>query len=152
MKNLKKLFLLYFSLFLVCTSVLGQSSSDEPHSIITIIRGDRDPRCKTEITIQCQDKFMIQANSIVKYKIYSEGRVVISMKSHCKHLLSTNNSINQVTLNVKQGVDSFVYCNPDSLAEVTKSTVQNDLDNLKIVNNFEEGSSTKAKQQPSHNN
>jgi len=143
MKNAIKLFQLYFSLFLISTSVLGQSASNKPYSIITIIRGDKDPRCKVEVNVQCQDKFFIQANSIVKYKIYTEGRIVISMTTHCKNFLSSVNSNNQVTLIIKQGVDTYVYCNPTSLKEVTKTAVQNDLEKLKVVNTVEEGAGTK---------
>ena len=115
-----------------------QSTKDRPHSIINFIREDKAPKCKTDVTIQCQKLFTIKANSVVKFKIYSEGPVVVTMETKCSPGLMRDSGTEQITLNLKQGNEYYVLCTPNSFTEVMKSKVQEDIVKMKVESTFEE--------------
>jgi hypothetical protein len=138
MKSIPKFFALSLSLLILSISCFGQSTKDRPHSIINFIRGDKALKCKTDVTIQCQNKFTIKANSIIKYKVYSEGSVVVTMETKCSPGLMRDSGTEQITLNLKHGNEYYVLCTPNSFTEVMKSKVQEDIVKLKVENTFEE--------------
>ncbi len=87
----------FFFVFLLTFTFNFAFSQGEirPFSIINIIRTNSTINCITDIIIANQREFNLPQNSVVKYKIYSEGEIQITVRSIC--------GSKQISLKVKQG-------------------------------------------------
>jgi S1-C subfamily serine protease len=128
-------------------NVYAQNNSELPHSIIHLVRSGKfvGSACRTDITFPYQRRFNVSSNSVVNYRIYSEGEISITMDIDCpgtQYGPGTSRST-QVSLNIKRGNEYYVLIDKYKsiglgLKEVQKLEVQEILDNSKNIMKQEE--------------
>jgi len=134
---------IFIILLTVLTStVFGQDSKDLPHSIINIVRSGNfiGSACRTDITFPNQREFNLSLNSTVKYKIFSEGEIPVTLQILCpaSQNMPASSASKQVSLTVKRGGEYYLFYNAGKFEQVEKADVQKFLDKQKNVMTQEE--------------
>lgn len=123
-------------------TVSGQDNKDLPHSIINIVRSGNffGSACRTDIIFPNQREFNLSLNSTVKYKIYSEGDIPVTLQILCPATqnMPASSASKQVSLAVKRGGEYYLLYNAGKFEQVEKADVQKFLDKQKNVMTQEE--------------
>src|SRR5690554_105799 len=132
-----------FTLLTVLTGTLfGQDSKDLPHSTINIVRSGNffGSACRTDITFPNQRQFNLSHNSTVKYKVFSEGEIAITLEVYCPGVNGgpSSSSSKQISIDIKRGNEYYVFYNAGKFEQVEKAAVQKFLDKQKNVMTQEE--------------
>lgn len=132
-----------FTLLTVMSSTLfGQDSKDLPYSIINFIRSGNffGSACRSDIILPNQRQFNLSNNSTVKYKVFSEGEIAITVEKYCPGVNGgpSSSSSEQISINIKRGNEYYVFYNAGSFNVVKKSKVQKFLNRQKNVMKQEE--------------
>src|SRR5690554_460709 len=129
-------------LTMLTSTVFGQDSKDLPHSIINIVRSGNfiGSACRTDITFPNQREFNLSLNSTVKYKIFSEGEIPVTLQILCpaSQNMPASSASKQVSLTVKRGGEYYLFYNAGKFEQVEKADVQKFLDKQKNVMTQEE--------------
>jgi S1-C subfamily serine protease len=110
-------------LFFVLTTFAQEE--DYPHSTIHIVRKDegKGSQCRTDITFPNQREFNLSIGSLVNYKLYSEGEILITVEINCppgNYSRASTKSI-QLSLNIKRGNEYYVLFEMnEGLHEISK--------------------------------
>jgi len=135
----------YFSILILAvltSTAFGQDKTELPHSIINIIRSGNfmGSACRSDITFPNQRQFNLSLNSTVKYKIYSEGDIPITVEVNCPatQYAPANSASQQVNLTVTRGNEYYLFYNAGAFKVVEKSEVQKQLDKQKNIMTQEE--------------
>src|SRR5690554_393251 len=125
-----------FTLLTVMSSTLfGQDSKDLPYSIINFIRSGNflGSACRSDIILPNQRQFNLSNNSTVKYKVFSEGEIAITVEKYCPGVNGgpSSSSSEQISINIKRGNEYYVFYNAGSFNVVEKSRVQKFLNRQK---------------------
>jgi S1-C subfamily serine protease len=121
-------------------SILAQGEADLPSSTIYFVRGSNffGSGCRTDITLPNQRQFNLSWKSIVKYKVYSEGEINITLEIICTSQSGSSTGTMQVALDVKRGKEYYILYTASKFKAVEKAEVQKELDEFKNVMKQEE--------------
>jgi len=134
--------LLIIGLLAISATVFGQAN-EMPFSTIYIIRGANfvGGGCTQNINLPNQREFTLGVNSIIQYKVYSEGDISITMFGICpaSGYVSASTFTDQVMVgNVKRGNEYFVLSSTGKFKEITKEDGRKYLEKIKRVSLQEE--------------
>jgi S1-C subfamily serine protease len=126
MRAIMKLFLISVTFMLVSNYLMAQDKDELPGSTIYFVRHGNPLYAgfMMDLVLPHQRQFSIGSNTVVKYKIYSEGEVNVTLD-----ILGTRNGdpyqmTRQVSINVTSGKDYYVLCSVKSIESVEKSEVE----------------------------
>ncbi|KAA9338838.1 S1C family serine protease [Adhaeribacter soli] len=135
-------FSFFFLVLLVCSLTANGQNNDLPHATINLVRTGNyfGSACRSDITFPNQREFNLSLGSIVKYKIYSEGDIAITINQSCpasQYSPATSRSA-QINVNVKRGNEYYVLYNGGNFNEAQKADVEKYLNKIKNVMKQEE--------------
>ncbi|HOY49515.1 MAG TPA: serine protease [Flavobacteriales bacterium] len=132
MKNLIVLIILS----LTSSLLFSQTNEELPFSTINFVRTGNyfGSACRSDITLPNQREFNLSHKSIVKYKVYSEGEINITLNVFCPGANGgpSKSQSSQISINVKRGEEYYVLYSKGALEQVQKADVEEYL--IKIDN------------------
>jgi len=138
MKTVKMLFLIVSVIASsLCTA---QNGKDLPYSTIFFTRSGNYflSGCMSTLVFPNQRGISIGPNSVIKYKIYSDGEVNITLDALCAGNGSAKQYVKQLTINIQRGNEYYVSCEGITIKEAEKSKAEKQIAKCKNVVKYEE--------------
>lgn len=118
--------------------IKAQSTEGQSHTTIHLVRTGNmiDNYCSVDITFPNQRDFELGLKSVVNYKIYSEGEVLITATTRCSGGFPP--SPKQITLAVNHANEYYLLYNGGKFEQVQKSEAQKHIEKSKNILKQEE--------------
>lgn len=134
---------IFVILLVVLTStVFGQEIEEPVHSIINIVRSNKfiGSACRSDITFPNQREFNLSLNSTVKYKIFSEGEIPVTVEVLCPASPHSpaNSFSKQVLLTVERENEYYLFYDGGKFDQVEKEAVEKTMGRQKNIMTYQE--------------
>ncbi len=109
----------------------GTPSEGQPYSTIHFVRTSQSTNsyCRTDLTLPNQRQFPLAMGTVVRYKVYSEGEILVTLESQCPSAYRSNMlAAVQLSVTTRQGEDHYVLLTSDVFKEISFAEIKKDLD------------------------
>ena len=113
--------ILIFFLVIITNHLFGQDKSKLPYSIINFVRSGSmvGSACILDILVPNQRQFFINPKSVVRYKVYSEGQMTISLDIICRRAPL----VKDLDITAKRGNEYYIFIGINKFEVVDKTKV-----------------------------